>query len=108
MLGPLFATGGAVDLAAALNKQVFDAAPEKFPQAYNVALQLVNDGVVNVLVDGQPEFSFSGPYRRGRSEPPGKVDHMPGMCGQYCPIKPIAACQSRGFTLAQSSSGLQK
>jgi hypothetical protein len=49
-----------VDLAAALHEQVFDAAPEKFPQAYNVALRLVNDGVVNVVVDGQPGFSLSG------------------------------------------------
>ena len=47
-----------VDLAAALNEDVYEADPVKFPQAYNVALKLVNDGVVNVLIDGQPGFSF--------------------------------------------------
>ena len=47
-----------VELAAALHDKVFGADPAKFPQAYNVALQLVNDGVVNVLVDGQPAFSL--------------------------------------------------
>jgi hypothetical protein len=49
-----------VELAAALHEHVYDATPEQFPQAYNVALRLVNDGVVTVLVDGQPGFSLSG------------------------------------------------
>lgn len=49
-----------VDLAAALHEHVYDARPEQFPQAYNIALQLVKDGLVTVLVDGQPGFSLSG------------------------------------------------
>ena len=49
-----------VELASALHERVYEKDPEKFPQAYNVALQLVNDGVVKVLVDGQPGFSLPG------------------------------------------------
>ncbi len=49
-----------VDLAAALHDKVYDKDPEKFPQAYNIALELVNEGVVKVLVDGQPGFSLPG------------------------------------------------
>jgi hypothetical protein len=47
-----------VFLARALHDEVYDADPEKFPQAYNVALKLVNDGTVDVLIDGRPGFSF--------------------------------------------------
>jgi hypothetical protein len=47
-----------VFLARALQDEVYDARPEKLPQAYNVALKLVNDGIVDVRIDGRPGFSF--------------------------------------------------
>jgi hypothetical protein len=47
-----------VNGAAALHEDVYEADPVRFPQAYNVAVKLVKDGVVNVLIDGQPGFWF--------------------------------------------------
>ena len=69
-----------VDLAAALHEQVFDAAPDKFPHAYNIALRLVNDGVVNVIEDGQPGFSLSGarPKKQVSSRASEVASHVTG------------------------------
>jgi hypothetical protein len=44
-----------VDLARALHTHVYAGVPEKFPEAYNVALDLVNEGIVSVLVHDQPD-----------------------------------------------------
>jgi hypothetical protein len=48
------------DLADALHQQVYASTPEDFPPAYMVALDLVNSGVVRVVIDGQPGFELAG------------------------------------------------